>query len=247
MHTARADYPIDASVISKEWLEHVINNIRPRLDGFVIHPIQLSSAPNHFAYVVEIPQSTTAHQAMDKRYYKRFNFEATAMEHYEIQDVMARNQHPKLELQFEIRPKYTPDQAGSQIDNHLVLTATIHNSGVVFAEYINSFIHVPKQLLGGPMRTGLREFKNKEGVVYSQFAANNLKPDSERYGILLPDVSRQWFEIKLRNYDVEVAGNLELIWRVHADNAAPIQVVELFRHLPFISLDPPNDSGYLET
>src|SRR5687767_3949320 len=51
--------PIDRTQFSKEWLEHVINNIRPRLTNVIIHPVTLASGANHVAYVVEIPQSNT--------------------------------------------------------------------------------------------------------------------------------------------------------------------------------------------
>lgn len=229
--------PIDASVISKEWLEQVINNIRPRLDGVVIYPVQLSSATNHFAYVVEIPKSTTAHQAMDKRYYKRFNFLAEAMEHYEILDVMARNQHPKVELTFEIRPKYTANQTGSLIDNRLVLAATIRNSGVVFAQYIQTFIHVPKGIYGGPMIIGLQEIKDAKGNLYTQHSVSNISGD--KGGVLLPQVSRTWFELGLReDFDIVKFGELMLIWRIHVDNASPVEDTKLLKELPFTDIDP---------
>lgn len=94
--------PIDQTIITKEWLEQVINNIRPRIDGIVIHPVALSLGANNVVYVIEIPQSSTAHQANDKRYYKRFNFLSVPMEDYEIRDVMSRAQYPKIELNFEI-------------------------------------------------------------------------------------------------------------------------------------------------
>jgi len=66
--------PVDQTQYSKEWLEQVINNIRPRIHGVVIHPVAISSTPNHVVYIVEVPQSTTAHQATDWRYYKKVQF-----------------------------------------------------------------------------------------------------------------------------------------------------------------------------
>jgi hypothetical protein len=94
--------PVDRAQFSKDWLEHVISNILPKIDGLIIYPVSLSSGPNDVAYVVVIPQSNTAHQATDKRYYKRFNFESVPMDDYEIRDVMGRGQFPKIELDFEI-------------------------------------------------------------------------------------------------------------------------------------------------
>ena len=90
---------LDPADISKEWLEQVINGkIQPRIDGVRIFPVPLDkSHPGKVAYVVEVPQSLTAHQAADQRYYKRFNFQSIPMEDYEIRDVMNRVKHPRLE------------------------------------------------------------------------------------------------------------------------------------------------------
>lgn len=93
---------VDRIVISKEWLEQVINNIRPRIDGVIIHSVSVDTGSNDVVYIVEIPQSVTAHQAMDKRYYKRFNFESIPMEDYEIRDVMNREKAADLDLEWRI-------------------------------------------------------------------------------------------------------------------------------------------------
>ncbi|MCH8878207.1 MAG: ATP-binding protein [Chloroflexi bacterium] len=52
---------VDRSQFSKEWLEQVINNIRPRVDELTINPVDLDTGTNDVVYVVEIPQSTNAH------------------------------------------------------------------------------------------------------------------------------------------------------------------------------------------
>jgi hypothetical protein len=100
-HLAESIDPIDRTAITKEWLEQVITNIRPRIDGVVINPIQLSSGENHVAYVIEIPKGSTAHQATDHRYYKRFNFLSQPMEDYEIRDVMNRLTTPDAGVEFD--------------------------------------------------------------------------------------------------------------------------------------------------
>jgi hypothetical protein len=113
-HLPEKSDPIDRTQLPKEWLEHVINNIRPKIEGLVIHPVPINTASNHVVYVVEIPQSWTVHQAIDKRYYKRYNFESVPMEDDEIRDVMvlARQQHPKIDLKFEIEISLTYYEVG---------------------------------------------------------------------------------------------------------------------------------------
>jgi predicted HTH transcriptional regulator len=87
--------PVNQTEFSKEWLQQVINTIRPRVDGIAITSVPIANTLTDVVYVVEIPQSTTAHQATDWRYYKRYNFLSIPMEDYEIRDVMGRQQHPK--------------------------------------------------------------------------------------------------------------------------------------------------------
>jgi hypothetical protein len=64
------------------------------VDQIIIRQISLSSKnENAVAYVLEISQATSRapHQAFDHRYYKRFNFESTPMEDYEVRDLMRRS------------------------------------------------------------------------------------------------------------------------------------------------------------
>jgi predicted HTH transcriptional regulator len=89
------DTGVDRNVITKEWLESVIKSvIQPVVDELVIKQIDLpSKGAGKVAYVVQVPQATSRapHQAQDYRYYKRFNFESTPMENYEIRDLMRRS------------------------------------------------------------------------------------------------------------------------------------------------------------
>ena len=76
--------PIDRRKFSKEQLEHIINNIRPKIDGLVIYPVSIQPDPNKpdskpVVYVVDIPKGRTAHQATDRKYYRRYNFESVPM------------------------------------------------------------------------------------------------------------------------------------------------------------------------
>ena len=88
--------PVRRADVSKEWLEQVIQTIQPRIEGVVIHPVTIDEQAGLVCYVVEVPQSHTAHQARDHVYYKRHNFNSLPMEDYEVRDVMNRRAHPKL-------------------------------------------------------------------------------------------------------------------------------------------------------
>ncbi len=73
------------------------SNIQPKIEGLRVHSIELkTSRPGRYAYIVHIPASNKAHQASDKRYYRRSNFASVPMEDYEIQDVRNRREKSKL-------------------------------------------------------------------------------------------------------------------------------------------------------
>ena len=79
--------------------------IQPRIGGLVITPIELTKG---FGFVLNVPQATSRapHQAPDKRYYKRQNFQSVAMEDYEVRDALRRATTPDLfvELTFALGP-----------------------------------------------------------------------------------------------------------------------------------------------
>jgi hypothetical protein len=113
----KIDTGYDRSIISKEWLEQVINSrIHRRIDGIRIKQVELKkSAPGKVAYVVVIPQSNRApHQAHDKRFYKRFNFQSVAMEEYEIRDVSRRNEAPDLKISFTVTADWSSQKKSIQ-------------------------------------------------------------------------------------------------------------------------------------
>ena len=115
--------PVDRSEYPREWLEQVINSIRPRIDSIVIHSVNLKSGENEVVYVVEIPQSNTAHQANNHRYYKRFNFQSVPMEDYEVRDVMFREQTPEVIIRFLIEAKSISAENGITDDYSLIIQA----------------------------------------------------------------------------------------------------------------------------
>ncbi|MEH2249875.1 AlbA family DNA-binding domain-containing protein [Nostoc sp.] len=94
------DNGFNPQIITKEWLEQVIySSIHPRIDGLIINQIHLITRnPDHVIYVVYIPQATTRapHQALDYKYYKRYNFQSEAMKDYEIRDILRRVTSPDL-------------------------------------------------------------------------------------------------------------------------------------------------------
>ncbi|MEY8019272.1 helix-turn-helix domain-containing protein [Muriicola sp. SD30] len=167
-HLPKAIDPIDRMEISKEWLEQIIQgNIRPRIHDILIHPITLDEGLNQVIYVVDIPRSNTAHQAKDRKYYKRFNFNSEAMYDYEIRDVMNRSKDARIELEFEIiTKKVEVMRAKPSIINPMVimgdsgektykkryktvvaLKVWAVNQGKVLGHYLNAHVEIPYKYL----------------------------------------------------------------------------------------------------
>jgi hypothetical protein len=136
--------PIDGSQFSKEWLEQVINStISPRITNITITPIQTDEPSlNLVVYVVEIPKGITAHQAKDKRYYRRFNFESQMMDDWEIKDIINRQTKTNIQISFE--PRMNKDIIDKRLsgDTNFDIEFDIwaKNEGNKVCQYLDCFI-----------------------------------------------------------------------------------------------------------
>ena len=161
--------PIDRKEISKEWLEQIIQSkIRPRIRGIKIHSVTVNEEKNQVVYAVEIPQSNTAHQANDKKYYRRFNFNSEPMYDYEIKDILNRTKLPIIDLELEITkktyevtkptygiPSFNIGQDGmfqkaeptKEYKTNYTLRIWARNNGKILANYLNANIHIPQRFL----------------------------------------------------------------------------------------------------
>ncbi len=123
----RIDAGLDPTDISKEWIEQVINStIQRRIDGIRIAAIPLAkTSPGRVAYVVCVPQSNRApHQASDKRFYKRYNFESVAMEEYEVRDASRRFISPDVFVGYRF-PEPPYDSVAVMEDNERLVPFTL--------------------------------------------------------------------------------------------------------------------------
>lgn len=135
----RLDEGCNPSTITKEWIDQVIaTRIHPKIDGLAINQIPLkNSSSNGVAYVVVIPQSTTAHMASDHRYHKRRNTITDQMEDYEVRDVMTRESAPRLEATLKQL---------SCTARTLAIDVLLENNSNTLAEYCITQIIVPNVL-----------------------------------------------------------------------------------------------------
>jgi hypothetical protein len=227
--------PIDQAAFSKEWLESIFENIRPRIEGLQVIPLRFGFPTPGSVYVVVVPQSHTAHQAVDRRYYKRHNFESVPMHDYEVRDVMSRGTLPLLQLSCVIRK--TSQRAytgGPESPRRADLHVTARNIGKVYAMYVNAFVYVPKALSIEYLVA--RKSEDIDGTEYLRHYEDNTVRDvvdyrsnipygsipkygPSRYDPILPGRSTRWeIDIKPPPFSPEIS-RLSILWRVHADNA----------------------------
>ena len=159
-------------------IEQKLNSlIIPKIDNIEIIPIDFSET--EMVVIISIPKSYTAHQAKDKRYYKRFGFLVEPMEDWEVKDVINRGLKPEVELIFSA----VKDNNYLSINNITYgcydINIKVHNKGKVSANYLNCFIEIEKNL--NPSK---REFisdvmknysEKKEKSDFSQQIVNQFK------------------------------------------------------------------------
>ncbi|WP_414440382.1 helix-turn-helix domain-containing protein [Burkholderia sp. 22PA0106] len=163
------DLGFDPSDITREWLEQIINSrIQRRIDGVRINQVALpQSAPGRVAYVVWVPQSAMApHQASDKRFYKRFNFESVPMEEYEIRDVSGRSSTPDISARFSLSSgkehiALIPDEEGYSQD--IDISLSVFNESPVPAEYAVFHILLDERVQVGDFSADVNRHRSDEG------------------------------------------------------------------------------------
>lgn len=214
------DSGFDPSDITKEWLEQVINSrIQRRIDGVRVNQVFLKqTAPGRVAYVVFIPQSSRApHQAWDKRFYKRFNFESVPMEEYEVRDVANRSNSPDLDIRFAFRPGNTEAQLHAGADGYfqeLQLAAVVTNSSQTVAEHAVFHLYVDNRIHLGDLPGDIR--RHDESSI--------LKMDDE--DLLLTKLTTLWDSKK----------GIPIFAGIEADISAPPLSISLPRDVELLAL-----------
>jgi hypothetical protein len=234
--------PVDRRLFPREWVEQIIQAIRPRVDGIIIHSVNLGSGENDTAYIIEIPQSNTAHQASDHRYYKRFNFQAVPMEDYEIRDVMFREQTPNIALKFLIEINFQP--IGIYFDGETPLESETfnliveaRNNGSAFAQYVAVFLDVPAAIL----QTLENKMNLKDGGKFYRHRLTNLNQEyaDEQFKSNFPLLRSMAMNWKIPLND-ELENSLDekffIKWKIYADNALPKEGRISFKEIEIVDL-----------
>lgn len=154
---------VDGNVFTKEWMENIIHQIQPHIDGITIHPIRENGNIGHSIYVVKVPRSDKApHMARDHRYYKRFNFKSEPMEDYEVKDILHRKYSPALQIVNGTLQDENVREGDKVVT--FAFKAWIRNIGKVISKdykFSASFFNLPKGTSGN--------YQPSEGKVLSMY------------------------------------------------------------------------------
>ncbi len=163
------DDGLDRNIISKEWIEQVSNSrVSPKIDGLRIVQIPLPSrGTERVAYAITIPQAKARapHQASDKRYYRRFNFQSVPMEDYEIRDLLHRESDPELFITFNLpggQNREVQPAPNSEYSAPIPLVVSIGNRSSQPAYYTVARIYMDARL-----RLSGHEFENLGTDLYA--------------------------------------------------------------------------------
>lgn len=214
----KIDDGLNPDEISKEWLEQVINSgVKPKIDGLRIKSIGVHA--DKVIYLVYIPKSTTVHQASDKKYYKRFNFQSIAMEHYEVLDILNRSVKPDLTPSFLLVP------AGNTV--HLLILLVNNGSSVI--ENISFELSLPSDMIinangdsfrRGTFRNLLVPPRGQKAYSYINLTFRNRGGEvifpEQKFELVAPDAIRA---ISIRNVpeDPMLFNKGILYWQLYAD------------------------------
>ena len=224
--------PIVDPKMTKEWLEQVINTgIHPRIIDLSIHPVRVVAPTVGSVYVVEIPEGTTAHQAVERKlYYRRFNFESQAMHDREIRDVMGRHRDPVVNVTTSLSVGPAAEIMGyrkSAVD-YRWLSLGLENVGARMAHEVHAFIHIPMALLDEPekMIPSPRIHESPHGPIAVIQITNKCVDGDGPFempvkieGALLPGLSLPVRTLRLISTDTPLPANTLIVTQVYADEA----------------------------
>jgi len=194
--------PINGNDYSKEWLEQIINsNISPKIHNILITPIQVGKKEdNRVIYVVEIPKSNTAHQMMDKKYYRRYNFQSIPMDDWEIKDIINRQSKTQVRLILDILPPkkllHTPP-----FPEIILIKVWAFNSGNKVIKYLDCYLsgdsEAAKNIIKPRVNGNFEEYYSNLVEREANIGGENIIINSER-AVILPNTSRHIATIELK-------------------------------------------------
>ncbi len=193
--------------LTKEWLEQIISsNITPKIKDIVI--TKLTVDDGSWFFILDIPQSNTAHQAPDKKYYKRYNFISSPMDDWELKDIINRQNKPEIEISLTVQPLVDMFSRPMQTSD---ITISLTNKGMVAAKYINCFVEIQPELRSYIISPQFSIFKNKYQTYFENRASVQVVPGTlpAPYEPLLPNITKSIGTIRVHQHLFSVDSHIK--------------------------------------
>lgn len=195
---SRVDNGVTDEKITREWLHQILtSNIQPRVDGIMVQRVQLSA--NGYGFVILVPPTQTGpHQASDKKYYKRFELEAVAMQDYEIRDIMRRSTAPVLRVELGLsggKRRALPMVPNQDVSNPFPLFISVSNLSTTPALYSRLTLGIDPNLFiqDNTNLSAIGKYTDADGLSFGwyrrNFAVPNDLPIFKEHSIGGPDAT----------------------------------------------------------
>ena len=216
--------------VGKETIENLItSNIQPRPSPDLFQVAEVPYGDDgRTVFVVEVAVGTgDAWQAKDKRYYKRFQYKAEPMEHYEINMVRDRNLGPDLKLVFGINNRWETSFSESEYLSHRREEVQIHmgvqntRNSVADSALIELGLYPPDDLT-------LVKGEFPSDIFPAQFAPigiRNVKSDNEHIKSLHDGLPVAWSQLFWNGANPKLAGKYAPIFKTEAP--LPVAVLNM--------------------
>lgn len=211
-HVADALSFIDGNLITKEWLENIINGkITRPISDVNIYPIRFDNKFEKSVYVVKIPASSVApHMNCNQKYYKRNNFSAEAMLEYEVRNLYSRTTHSELEIEeVKIETPYGDTAAQVLTNLYFNIKFQVRNISDQIEHSYKLELHAAKGLIDFNRNKTIRDFFIRNDGEYAVFSFPNKSPifqnELTTIASILFDIDRSSFKktylpLKLKLY-----------------------------------------------
>ncbi|WP_156525319.1 hypothetical protein [Chloroflexus islandicus] len=184
-----------------------------------------------------------------------------------VADIFGRRQHPSIQLEFSIEASIYIDKASFPTISFPILgqapreepkrkpkfelAIRARNTGRVFAQYVNSFVYVPVELIPEYEREfnySENDIEEVDGIKHVVWSKRNIQRDivkTAAFGVhqygsswfdpILPGLSYTWKWKLTESFDKNKFGNMKIIWEVYADNAPKKTGSILIREIDIIT------------
>lgn len=244
----RFDDGVDIKVWSPERVQQMCeSNISPPLRGLRVKAIPLNDMRTRHAVVIHVPASTTAHQAHDRRYYGRSEYESKALLDHEVRLLMFRGKAPNAVVKVTNCHKRIVKQSTDHVNSGMVqdgntlqslatyfFNLSVENVGEInITEFKVVISFFPEGI--GELRTLSRAYKDgwpesAPGV----YAINEAPPERHMKVNVFPADTFDVTPIQTEPMSIESLRDtgLTLHWALHLSNVAPtsgtIDLVAMF-------------------